>query len=195
MKARLVVQIVNSNTEPKKIRPYILGIDPGKQGAFAIIDYTNKPIDCVCLVDLPFSECSSINTKSELNSHDFSTLLDVYKDKIAFAVVEKVAAMTYTDSRGQKRGQGAAASFAFGKSYGMLLGVLHTFQIPVVDVQPSVWKILLGLNSQKKNSIDLAKTLYPQKNVTEKLTRKKDDGRAEALLLAHFGLRFLKGEK
>jgi len=174
-------------------RPYILGIDPGAQGAFAIIDYSQSLTNpkTVCVVDLPYTYLNvEKNAKQELNAHDLSTLLDVYKDKIKIAVVEKVAAMNYIDAEGKKRGQGAAASFAFGKSYGMLLGVLHTFQIPVVDIVPSVWKIMMKVNAQKQSSITEAKKLFPDAH--HYLTRKKDDGRAEALLLAHFGLRFAK---
>jgi crossover junction endodeoxyribonuclease RuvC len=158
-------------------KPYVLGIDPGRKGGAAILSIA-KPRAIIAIQDLPCNE-DGIDAKT------FSFFLDTHKDQIRFCVIEKVHAMTYTDSSGQKRGQGAAASFDFGKGFGLILGCLHAMGVPTFEVVPSVWKILLGLGSAKSDSIALAKRLYPM--VADKLTLKKHDGRAEALLLAHFG--------
>lgn len=128
-----------------------------------------------------------------MNAHAIAALLDMYNSQIRFCVIEKVSAMTYTDASGNVRGQGAAASFNFGKGFGVLLGCLHSAQIPLIEVAPSVWKILLGLSSAKSDSIQRAHELYPASR--EKITLKKHDGRAESLLLAHFGAERFGGMK
>ena len=59
---------------------------------------------------------------------------------------------------------------------------------PVEDTDPRVgplWKRTMGLDSQKAGSLDKARLLFP----TADIERKKDHGRAEALLLAEYGRR------
>lgn len=162
------------------LRPYVLGLDPGLRGGVSILSIA-RPRELIVLQDLPLtSDCRDIDAPA------FAALLDIYNSAIRFCVIEKVSAMTYTNKKtGEKRGQGAAASFAFGKGFGLVLGCLHSAQIPVFEVAPSVWKILLGLSSNKSASISLAHNLYPASRSQIKL--KKHDGRAESLLLAHFG--------
>lgn len=100
------------------------------------------------------------------------------------AVVENVSAMTYVDKDGHKRGQGAAASFNFGKSFGVVLGVLGARNIPTLRVPPSVWKLQMNLSSDKELSLKKAREIFPY--LADSLKRKKDNDRAEALLLAWF---------
>lgn len=155
------------------MKPYILGIDPGLTGGLALIHAPPIPRQLLTIIDLP------------PDPKDLATTLDMYAQSIRFAVVEKVGAMVYTNKFGEKRGQGAKSSFAFGKGYGLLLGTMTALSIPFFEINPSVWKILLGLSSNKAKSIQKAKELYPES--ASFLTLKKHDGRAEALLLAHFG--------
>ncbi len=159
--------------------PYVLGIDPGRQGALTILEIA-RPRSIVYMDDLPLTD-----DKKDIDAQSFAMMLDLYGKQIRFCVIEKVSAMTYVDASGQKRGQGAAASFNFGKGFGLVLGCLHSAQIPIFEVAPSVWKILLNLSSAKHDSIAKAHELYPA--CREKIKLKKHDGRAESLLLAHFG--------
>lgn len=142
----------------------------------------------MALQDLPLTAGNK-----DIDATAFAALLDMYNSQIRFCVIEKVSAMTYTDASGQKRGQGAAASFNFGKGFGLVLGCLHSSRIPLIEVAPSVWKILLGLSSAKSDSIQRAHELYPTSR--SRITLKKHDGRAEALLLAHFGAERFGGVK
>jgi crossover junction endodeoxyribonuclease RuvC len=162
-------------------RPLILGIDPGVGGAICLLDSTtNTPI---VIEDMPILKGKG--DKKLLDVEAFSDLIATHAQRIKFAVVEEVGAMTYTDGKGQKRGQGAAASFAFGKSTGQILGVITACMIPIFEVRPQTWKLLMGLTSSKDLSREKASILYSSH--AHLFTRKKDDGRAEALLLAHFG--------
>lgn len=74
--------------------------------------------------------------------------------------------------------------FNFGKSFGIITGIIAGFKIPMYFVKPSVWKILMGLDSMKINSLIKADLLFKNHNFKNK------DGEAEAALLAYFGKRF-----
>lgn len=146
----------------------IIGIDPGFTGAIALVDGKR-----VWAADLPIT---LIKNKKEIC---VTTFIDILRDigvrRIQYAVVEDVHA---------RPGQAAGAMWRFSYNAGILFGVLRAFDIKVIRVSPQVWKPGLGLNSDKNKSLELARELYP--NYKKYFKRKKDDGRAEALLLAHF---------
>ena len=66
---------------------------------------------------------------------------------------------------------------------GVWLGILATLGFAYTRVRPGVWKKALGLRSDKEQARLRAMQLYPGAD----LRRKKDHGRAEALLLAWYG--------
>ena len=65
----------------------------------------------------------------------------------------------------------------------MARGVLGCLSVPIIDVAPQRWKRHLGLTGVEK---DVARTLAIQRfpAAGEQLKRKKDIGRADALLVA-----------
>lgn len=82
-------------------------------------------------------------------------------------------------------GQSASAAFAFGKVAGQLEQALACSGIPYAAVAPAKWKRALGLiGGDKSDSRKLACKLFPQ--YQHLFARVKDDGRAEAALLAHY---------
>ena len=82
--------------------------------------------------------------------------------------------------------------FSFGRTLGFAHAIASASKARVEFVTPTVWKGKLGLlNSNKGASRELARTLYPRGACH--FTRVKDDGRAEATLLAHYGRKFLQG--
>ncbi len=88
----------------------------------------------------------------------------------------------------EKAGQGAVGMFRYGVHYGTYLGILTTLKIPFQEVHPMTWKKEFGLLRQpKERSIQVAQQLFP--SLANQLTRKKDHGRAEALLIAEWGRR------
>jgi hypothetical protein len=80
--------------------------------------------------------------------------------------------------------QGIASAFQFGVGFGSLLGVLQALHIRIELVTPAVWKRSYGLGKDKHASLHKARLLFP----TADLHLAKHDGRAEALLLAHYAL-------
>lgn len=67
---------------------------------------------------------------------------------------------------------------------GMFEGAAVGIGFPVETVPPSVWKRHFGLSADKQESIDLAHKLYP--STKKGITKKGDDGLAEALLIARW---------
>lgn len=152
---------------------YILGIDPGASGAIAILKTDGKLID---VIDMPTTELQvGGKTKHRVSPVFLQSELAFYADD-ARAVVEHVSAMP---------GQGVSSMFAFGEAFGLVRGVLAGMKVPTDLVTPAKWKRDLKVNPGKDGSRALAAQLWPDK--AHMFKRVKDDGRAEAALIAHWG--------
>lgn len=150
----------------------ILGIDPGLSGAVAFLDVLNESI---VVMDMPTVELQrNGKTKREVSP---VLLADMIAGKgVTQAFVERVSAMP---------GQGVSSMFSFGRSLGVVEGVLAAYEIPTTLVTPQAWQKGMGVRSGKDGSRERVMQLFP--NYSELFARKKDDGRAEAVLIAKFG--------
>lgn len=142
----------------------IMGLDPGASGAVAFY-YPDRP-QLISAYDVPLID-------KQINAAALYDLIRKYSPELA--VVEIVHSMPK---------QGVASSFQFGKSYGVALGVIGSLKIPSVHVSPTKWKKYFGLTADKEGSRGLAIWKWPD---SEHFRRKKDNGRAEAALLALYG--------
>jgi crossover junction endodeoxyribonuclease RuvC len=80
---------------------------------------------------------------------------------------------------------GSIASYSLGLNTGIILGVVQAMAHPLVRVRPQEWKKGMGLYGKSKDdSRMLAIELYPEH--AAKFRRKKDDGLAEAALIARW---------
>lgn len=149
----------------------IIGIDPGFKGAIAVL---NKDIDLI-LYDMPLIKYMN---KNQVDATEFSNIIEHYKKQTLMAIVEDVHSYPK---------QGVTSTFTFGYNAGILLGVLKAHNIRTLRVKPSSWKCALGLDRNKKNSIALAVRTFPKYKYY--FARAKDDGRAEAALLADYASR------
>jgi len=83
---------------------------------------------------------------------------------------------------------GGVAAFKLGYGYGLWVGLLATLGIPYETVRPNDWKREFGLLSQEKGASRVrAQELFPA--ATKHLTLIKHHNRADALLIAQYGLR------
>lgn len=73
------------------------------------------------------------------------------------------------------------------EQYGILKCALVSCNVEYKEVLPRQWKKDMELDSDKEKSRFTAISLFPQ--VKDKLKRKKDHGRAEALLILEWGRR------
>ncbi len=92
--------------------------------------------------------------------------------------------------------QGVVSMFSMGHGVGLWEGIITALGLPLEQVTPQVWKreMLGGVTgSDKSASIAKALALFPA--MAAMLAHKKDDGRAEALLIAEYFRRRLEGAK
>jgi len=108
-----------------------------------------------------------------------SIILGALQGRTAVAMVERVSSMPR---------QGIASAFQFGVGFGSILSVLQALHISLEFVTPAVWKRSYGLGKDKHASLHKARLMFP----TAELHLAKHDGRAEALLIAHYALNRLK---
>ncbi|CAB4156463.1 hypothetical protein UFOVP1417_24 [uncultured Caudovirales phage] len=149
-----------------------IGIDPGLNGAIAFLD-TEKGV--LSISDMPTLEVKRNNkAKKEVSPIGVAIFLGHTRD-VSRAVLERVGAMP---------GQGVTSVFSFGRSVGIIEGVLATMLIPVDIVTPQAWQKAAGVRGGKDGSRLRACELFP--NYAELFARKKDDGRADAALMAWY---------
>lgn len=152
----------------------ILAIDPGLDGAWALI-VGGTPFACG---DIPTSgEGKQRRVQGRLLGDVIGSLRP---DR---AIIEQV---------GARPGQGVSSMFRFGMAYGAAIAVCQTEGLPLTLVTPGVWKrhfSLIGKDKEasRQRALDLAPGLATQ------LKRKKDAGRAEAILIGLY-LSALAGE-
>jgi crossover junction endodeoxyribonuclease RuvC len=79
-------------------------------------------------------------------------------------------------------GQGVSTTFKFGRAFGTVEGVMAAMLVPSELISPAVWKRRLGVTRDKASSRALASRLWPANR--DLFARVKDDGRAEAALIA-----------
>lgn len=153
----------------------IIGIDPGLSGAIAILDTEGMVVE---VHDMPtFALTRNGKAKREVNATELGRIVDAAQADLA--VVEAVSSMP---------GQGVSSVFAFGRAYGVVLGVVGANYLKLVSPSPSLWKRILGLSGKGKDaSRAMATNMFAKQAGI--FSRAKDDGRAEATLLAVYGMR------
>jgi hypothetical protein len=139
----------------------ILGIDPGVHGALALFD---KNEGRVTVHDMP----DTTDTLSELVASF---------PKVAGCMIEKPF---YPKIIGTKN----VAKIA--EAYGRIKAVLFFHGIAIREVAPRDWKAALGLSDSKAASREKAGAFFPDDADQWRLA--KHDGRAEAALIAWYGL-------
>lgn len=150
----------------------VLGIDPGLSGGFAKLDHDGS----LYVFDMP--------TLMHLRKReiDAAVLADYLSGTADHAFVERAAAMPK---------QGVSSMFSFGRAYGTVIGILAAFNVPMTFVSPQKWKAALGVPKEKDGARARASQLLP--GHSSNWLRSKDHGRAEAALIALYGLKTLQG--
>ena len=151
----------------------IIGIDPGLNGAIAVLQ-DNKVKE---IFDVPVMPEGKKN-KRQLNSAQLVKLLkDIISDNEEIVViVENVSAMP---------GQGVTSMFNFGQTFGAIKGICAALGLPIFFVRPAKWKKHFDLiNSSKDASRTKAIEMYP--SLSDQLSKKKDVNKSDAILIARF---------
>lgn len=150
----------------------VLGIDPGASGALVVIE-GGKLVD---LVDMPVLHVKRGSREvREVNAPALGAVVASLQP-IDAAMLEQVGAMP---------GQGVSSMFAFGRAVGVIEGVLGALQIPYTRVPPQEWQRGMRVRGGKDGARERAMALFPAR--AGDFARKKDDGRADAALIAAYG--------
>lgn len=161
---------------------HILGVDPGLSGGLAIVDLDGKLVKATRMPN---------TTRNRATVIDGSALAEFLDSAyLSFAVVEAVS------SRPRQAGQ-----FQFGINTGIIHGALYALGIPFELVAPARWKGAYGIKRQadeskadkKGEARELASHLWP--DMAHHWRFIKDDGVAEAALMARYGMEIYKGAK
>ena len=162
---------------------FIIGIDPGISGAICFFN-DGKIID---VIEMP-SMSEGKKNKKQVNGNQLYNEIKFHISQInqqeISVVVEHVTAMP---------GQGVTSMFNFGQSFGVIKGICSAMQLPIHFVRPAKWKKYFNLiNTSKDASRSRAIEIFPK--FSEKLKRKKDSNKADAILIASYYYNTYKNE-
>jgi crossover junction endodeoxyribonuclease RuvC len=158
------------------------GCDIGLSGAIAKMDESGKLIS---LHDMPIMR---VGDKNEINEDEvkelFAGLSHIFFEKAQAMPTERVNPVT-----GKTVKQGIASTAHYMASYGILRGIAKGMGIPYSLVHPATWKKAMMKDMPKEKSASIARVqqLFPGVG----LTRKKDHGKADAALIALYGLNYI----
>lgn len=160
-----------------------IGIDPGLSGAVATITEIAGGYRA-SVYDTPVLQ---VENKRKYNTVGMAELLarayGQHHTNEILVILENVHSMPK---------QGVASSFSFGEGLGIWKGIIAAYGLPLEMPSPQRWKkeIMADQGKEKDAARYKAIQLFPE--IAEQLKRVKDDGRAEALLMAEYGRRLRK---
>ena len=162
----------------------IIGIDPGISGSICFFqDGVIKDV-----IEMPTMTEGKKNKRQVNGSqiyNEISKRIDNFKNQDVRVIVEQVSAMP---------GQGVTSMFNFGQSFGILKGICSAMQLPMYFVRPAKWKKYFNLiNSEKDASRTRAIEIFPY--FSAQLSKKKDNNKADAILISSFFYETYKKEE
>jgi crossover junction endodeoxyribonuclease RuvC len=146
----------------------VIGIDPGFSGAIAIYDAAERDL---LIFDMPISPGPKGKTDLLMGA-----LFDILARPSTDVWVENVGAMP---------GQGVSSMFRFGQTVGAIHMAVAARGHSLRLVTPVKWKNHFRLSRDKGAARGLAAQRFPTSATA--FARVKDDGRAEAALIALYG--------
>ena len=162
---------------------FIIGIDPGISGAICFFesDIIKDVIEMPVMADGKKNK-RQINGPQIVN--EIQKRIENIPKKNIFVVVEHVSAMP---------GQGVTSMFNFGQSFGVIKGICSALKLPIYFVRPVKWKKYFNLlKTDKEASRSKAIQIFPY--ISSKLSKKKDNNKADAILIASFFNNTFKSE-
>jgi crossover junction endodeoxyribonuclease RuvC len=150
----------------------IVGVDPGLHGALAWTDGY-----ALAVRDMPTREAIvSGKPRLAICPVGVERMLRTLRIHSTHIVIEQVSGMP---------GQSGPAAFTFGYGVGLIIGIGQTLGYEIEQVHPSRWKAAMNVPASKDGARARASQAWPR--YAGLWTRKKDDGRAEASLIALYG--------
>lgn len=174
----------------------ILAADPGKSGAISwgraeMRGNSHHMLECH-VVDMPLRYDVTASGKEFHDTDEVAIFEILNRVRPDLAILEHVSPRP---PRGPGHGGGVVQEWALACGYSALRSAFRVWFMTAGRppsthlVRPAIWKSGLGLTSDKEVSLVTAREEYPE--LADRLKRKKDEGRAEALLLLSYYRRIL----
>ncbi len=155
----------------------IVGIDPGFDGAWCVIDQKGGAVRQ--LTSMP------LISGTKLPEYDLAELAQI---PWYLACQEGVSIRVIIEKPIPMPRQNVIATARQFAGYGLWLGLLAGYRMELIE--PLKWKKALGLSKDKSASLALAALLYPAEMAgVREMSKAKREGLAEALLIAEYGRR------
>lgn len=163
----------------------VMGIDPGKQGAFAVLDG-----DSVIVEPMPLTEDGA------LDLYEIARLFRYYANELTHAYLE------LQSIRPMQAGQ-----FQVGRGFGNLEGMLSCLRMSYTVLKPQDWSRFYehGVNEKnikkrypliKKARREIVARLYPGIDLRKSADcRVAHEGMVDALLIADYGMKIKRGTR
>ena len=161
----------------------IVGIDPGNTGAIALLSPTNEVVK---IWDMPILQDGK---RKRVNA---ALLAEIFRDIMSWC--DFVPPRVFLEKVGVRPQEGAVGAFAFGRGVGLLEGVVVANRCRITEVAPNIWKAQMKLTGANKTA-SRAEVLRRYPTLAAELRRVKDDGRAEAILIALWGRKQMQREE
>ena len=153
----------------------VWGIDVGVSGA--LVYFEPNPENTIAeIYDMPVLQVGNKNKYTVSGT----MVADILKQHDAPVWIEMVSAMP---------NQGVTSMFNFGRSFGVIIGCVDTLNYPSNFVTPRTWQKAMNVQGKDGSRQEAMKRL--PKHFSQ-FTRKKDNGRSDAALIAMYG--FIYGE-
>jgi len=151
----------------------IVGIDIGVTGGIAVLSASGELIE---VHEMPVLADGPARRRS------------VNAPLLASIIFASHADPAFVEGVGARPGEGAVGAFAFGRSRGIIEGVLAAAGVRCQFLAPPAWKRAVGLPPGRDKDASRAAAIQRWPARAELFSRKKDDGVAEAALIAIAGL-------
>lgn len=149
----------------------ILGIDPDLKGCLTFLDIETQVMD---IVDMPVVQKGK-------------SAKDISKNDLLVLLMERQPSEVWIEYQQASPRMGVSSAFSHGKHYGLIIGILTAYEIPIIEIPAAKWKSRMGLDigAGKNLSIYRASKIMPSmaeywKDVTK-------HGRAESALITFYG--------
>jgi hypothetical protein len=165
-----------------------IGIDPGANGAIVLVRATRAGDETVAVVyDMPVIKVR-VNGKERkrVDAKAVHAIIASLKARNLPLDKDDMPTSVWIEDAHAMPREGAVGAFTFGRVAGIVETAAHACGLSPSFVSPVVWKGSLRCPADKGKARQLASKLFP--NAAHHWTRAKDDGRAEASLIAYYGL-------
>lgn len=164
---------------------WYVGVDPGIHGAVAFLS-TGGGGD-LQIIDMPLKPPGQGTTRREI---DPIKLFETFEN---FVLLNGSIKLALVETPHSMPNDGHVGAFKFGKTCGLIEGVIAATKTQMIGVVPAVWKVRMGLTNKKEDSLTMAREIFGPFN-HRYFERKKDNDRAEAALLAHYAVKTFGGK-